>query len=69
MRDPERIDRILSHIGKIWKHSPDQRFFQLLAQIFGPFSTQYAPDFFGKEDGTTEEQLEKIINQGKKDVP
>jgi hypothetical protein len=30
MRDVKRIDRILKAIGKLWKQTPDQRFYQLL---------------------------------------
>jgi hypothetical protein len=35
MRDPERIDKILKEISRIWKKYPDLRFGQLLENIFG----------------------------------
>ena len=33
MRDPERIDRILSKLGERWKVNPDWRLGQLLCNI------------------------------------
>lgn len=33
MRDPERIDKVLDEIRKIWKNMPDLRLFQLLLNL------------------------------------
>ena len=35
MRDPERIDRILEIVRKIWKKHPDLRLMQLLLNATG----------------------------------
>jgi len=34
MRNPERIDDMLEILGKLWKETPDQRFFQKLENLF-----------------------------------
>ena len=53
-RDPERIDRILNEIGKIWKKYPDARLYQLLSW----FETEYSKkDKFYVEDGLLEEGI------------
>lgn len=33
MREPERIERIMSLLTKIWKHHPDLRFNQLINNL------------------------------------
>ena len=46
MRDPKRIDKILSRIREEWKMHPDQRLGQILVNYFG-----YSDKFlFHKED-------------------
>ncbi len=36
MRDPERIDKVLSIIKEVWSKAPDLRFTQLIGSIYGP---------------------------------
>jgi hypothetical protein len=58
-RDPERIDRILTEIGKIWKKYPDVRFYQLLSW----FETEYSKkDKFYVEDKVLEDGVENFKN-------
>lgn len=38
MRDPERIERIMSMVQAIWKQEPDMRFFQLMAVLESRYS-------------------------------
>lgn len=33
MRDPARIDKIMSELGEIWKSMPDLRFAQLFCNV------------------------------------
>lgn len=35
MRDPNRIDPLLSKLGEAWKKHPDQRFGQFMSNFFG----------------------------------
>ena len=62
-RDPKRIKRMLNIIEEIWMKHPDQRFFQLLENIFGcqKLETQC---FFNKEDDVTEERLDEFLKTG-----
>jgi hypothetical protein len=54
-RDPERIDRILNEIEKVWKRYPDMRFYQLIAL----FERDYAKkDKFYVEDNVLEAGIE-----------
>lgn len=53
MRDPDRIERILSLLEKVWKCEPDQRLCQLLSNVFYP-----KQDLFYVEDDDLEERLE-----------
>lgn len=54
MRDPKRIDIILSKIKHIWKHHPDLRLFQLL---INPTNVSCAPLYYMED-----EHLLKILN-------
>ena len=54
MRDPKRIDRILTLIEEIWKQNPDFRLCQLVENCFGTHCVYY------KEDDILEEQLKKV---------
>lgn len=40
MRDPDRIDRILTLVKELWKIDQDMRFFQLIYNLQGRFSHQ-----------------------------
>ncbi len=51
MRNPERIDRILKLVEKVWKKYPDLRLCQLIGNCFGP------GDNYQREDDTLEKQL------------
>ena len=53
MRDPERIERLLSLIQRVWEKYPDLRLGQLLI-VTGAFSTE---DNFYVEDNVVEEAL------------
>ena len=48
MRDPNRIDEILSVIERIWKDNPDFRLGQLM--VIGAKPNRPCPQIFYKED-------------------
>lgn len=52
MRDPKRIDRILSIIKEIWEQNPDLRLMQLL------LNTTLSADPYYIEDDILEKELE-----------
>ena len=60
MRDPNRIDKILDDIKKIWKENPDLRLGQLLCNVVPESIIYYVEDdtmiqavnkFYGHEEG------------------
>ncbi len=54
MRDPERIERIMSMVQQIWKLEPDMRIFQLMAMLESRYSKANnafgRPELFEKEE-------------------
>ncbi len=54
MRNPERIDRLLKLIKKIWEKNPDLRLFQLIGNCFG------AGDHYYQEDDDLEQALKNV---------
>jgi hypothetical protein len=71
MRDPERIDRILEKLGKIWKLVPDQRLGQILENyVFfrGERGDKTSVALFFQEDKDTEALLDKIIENNKEKI-
>ncbi len=50
MRDPGRIDELLKTLESVWKRHPDQRFGQLVANIFVDEVPHPCPEFFFLED-------------------
>lgn len=57
MRDINRIDKVLSDLGKIWKQVPDWRFLQLITN----FQSAYGSDGFYLEDDSFIELLNKYM--------
>lgn len=57
MRDPNRIDRILKLLGKVWKEVPDWRLGQLVSNLVG--NDAY---IFYVEDDKLEEKLKEIVD-------
>lgn len=60
-RDPERIDRVLDLLGKLWKKQPDQRLGQLLVNAKLP--TDNESDLFNIEDDKTLVLLEALYQR------
>ncbi len=56
MRDPDRIERILNLLKKVWKNEPDQRLCQLLSNACYP-----KQDLFYVEDDDLEKRLEERL--------
>jgi hypothetical protein len=54
VREPERIDRILSTLGEVWKERPDWRLGQLISNTMGTGPQ----DVFHLEDDELEAVLE-----------
>lgn len=63
MSNPERIDRILKRIKKIWKNQPDLRLLQLLANCFPPGDHYYI------DDDCLEEKLKQTYSNYGKQIP
>jgi len=57
MRDPERIDRILDKVRKIWKQHPELRLMQLLGNCFE------GADHYYKEDEVLEPLLDSTYSK------
>lgn len=58
MRDPERIDRILSLIREVWKTSPDLRLTQLIMNAL-----QINSDPYYIEDDKLEDSLLQLFEK------
>lgn len=54
MRNPERINRILNLIKRIWKKNPDLRLCQLIGNVF-----PHGEDNYYKEDDELEKRLKE----------
>ena len=59
MREKERIKRICKLFEKVWKKSPDLRFFQMLWSL-----DLQSRDMFDYEDVDLEKWLERSIKEG-----
>lgn len=60
MRDPNRIDKVLYHIGLLWRLNPDLRLMQLLDSVIGR-----SGDHFHLEDDVLDENLmQKLYDWG-----
>jgi len=57
MRDPDRIEQILTLLEKAWKREPDQRLCQLLSNLLYPKN-----DLYYVEDDELEERLKSRLN-------
>ena len=56
MRDPQRIERILAIVNKLWQEFPDWRLGQLLANAVPDYETS----LFFVEDTVAEEGLNNL---------
>ena len=61
MRDPKRIDTILSQIKVYWNNNPDLRFGQVVAVIHHGIGEEI--DLFNVEDDITENVLWGLIEK------
>ena len=61
MRDPARIDRMLSQLRELWHRYPDQRLGQLIVNVIRP--GEPCPRVFYTEDGDTERKLQELLAQ------
>ena len=59
MRDYARISRICEWLKACWMHYPDQRFFQLISNIYHSDKE----DSFFVEDDETEKMMEKFLEK------
>ena len=62
MRDPERIQRILGQVQRIWEANPDLRLGQLLVNAFlmADSLTAVSDDYFQVEDEVLEVGLAEL---------
>lgn len=69
MRDPDRIDRVLTKLGAIWKQSPDLRLGQILECVKREADSRYVikNSAFNVEDDVIEAGLDVWIS--KRPVP
>ena len=63
MRDPDRIDRVLSQLQILWHKDPDLRLGQLFS-LLKNLSSQKDSDGFYIEDDELEEIMKKLIYNG-----
>ncbi|MDD2295957.1 MAG: hypothetical protein PHW61_08530 [Eubacteriales bacterium] len=69
MRDPARIDAILSKIREIWMQDPDMRFGQLVYNLYGEMPEtrkmgMTGIDMFYVEDDAFDLRLDEVIREG-----
>jgi len=69
MRDPARIDAILSKLKTIWVQDPDMRFGQLVYNLFWQMQDARKEgitgiDMFYVEDDSFERRLDEVIREG-----
>lgn len=57
-RDPERIDRILSKLRRVWRRHPDWRLGQLIVNVMGAAES---PAIFYPEDDRVEASLDERL--------
>ena len=62
MRDPARIDRILTKLGEVWRKSPDMRLGQLVDNLRLGEPTSFQRWNF--EDDGAEQALDRVIADG-----
>ena len=65
MRDPARIERILTKVKILWKQNPDARFFQIVEYLKLLAKEKGYPDAFFFEDDEMEKALESLLNHMK----
>lgn len=61
MRDPQRIDRLLSVVKRLWQKQPDLRLCQLITNAVGMATLKETPDYFYIEDDVLLKGLELYI--------
>mgnify|MGYP001569464055 CR=1 FL=1 len=61
MREPERIDRILSLIAELWKLAPDMR----LGQLLENYVFDRSSSLFRQEDNFTEKRLLEVLKDAR----
>lgn len=61
MRDPARIDEILSRVRELWLRNPDYRLTQLIVNLVRP--SQPCPEVFSFEDSVLLKALEKALQK------
>ena len=59
MRDPDRIERVIEKLRRLWYSHPDQRLGQLLCNV-----APRTRDLFQVEDDVTEDRLDVAIQGG-----
>lgn len=74
MRDPARIDAILSKLREIWMQDPDMRFGQLVYNLYGEMPETRKMgitgiDMFYVEDDPFERWLAEVISGGWQSTP
>lgn len=58
MRDPERIDKVLAHLGEVWRRYPDWRLGQLVVN-----ATPGRGDPFNVEDDEMDKGLRRLATR------
>lgn len=59
MRDPARIDEMLSDLAAVWRRSPDLRLGQLLVNLVRP--EEPAPEIFNIEDDRLHKEIRRAL--------
>ena len=61
MRDPKRIDRILSKLATYWKQNPDLRLAQVVSNCCAAQNAGLPKNLFYFEDTELEKELERAL--------
>lgn len=61
MRNPQRIDRLLNVVKRLWQQQPDLRLCQLISNAVGMATQKAMPDYFYIEDEVLLKGLELYI--------
>ena len=64
MRDPGRIDEILSDLAELWRREPDTRLGQLIVNLVEP--EDRCASVFGIEDAALHKRMRRALNAPQK---
>ena len=68
-RPTERIPRFMKKLEEVWLKEPDQRFAQLIWNIFHEeLSSRCCPDFYYMEEDASEKRIDKFRDESRDSI-